>query len=52
MMPNPPEQEEWKKIPATQVDQIQRSHPDCDVQLWAMDGVEPDSNAAITGGAW
>ena len=34
---DPQEQEEWKKNLATQVEQIRQAHPDCDVQLWAMD---------------
>lgn len=33
----PKEQAEWKKNLATQVEKIRQAHPDCDVELWAMD---------------
>ena len=33
----PQAQAEWKKNLAQQVQQIQTDHPDCDVEVWAMD---------------
>lgn len=31
------EQEQWKKKLATQVSQVQKQHPDADVEVWTMD---------------
>ncbi len=41
------EQEEWKKKLASQVERVQKSHPDADVEVWTMDehrvGLKPIS---------